>query len=120
MRVRPCLPCGGRGGWWRGRGRSSAPPDGASTQLYGQPPIWGSCEQFVGDTSGIPTAQCGVVSVPVDYANPAGPQAHLAVIRVPATGDRLGVLMVNPGGPGASAVDSVASMGAAAGETDSR
>jgi pimeloyl-ACP methyl ester carboxylesterase len=97
-----------------------ASPEDASAPLFGQPPSWGSCEQFVGDTSGIPTAQCAMVSVPVDYANPAGPQAHLAVIRVPATGDRLGVLMVNPGGPGASAVDSVASMGAAVADTDIR
>jgi len=97
-----------------------ASPEGQSTQLYGQPPIWGSCERFVADTSGIPTAQCGTVSVPVDYANPAGAQVHLAVIRVPATGDRIGVLMTNPGGPGASAVDSVASMGAALADTDIR
>ena len=42
----------------------------------------------------------------------------LAVIKVPATGDRIGVLMVNPGGPGASAVDTVAGMGAALSGTD--
>ena len=84
----------------------------AVDQTYGQPPVWGGCEQFVGDTSAIPTAQCGTVSVPVDYANPEGAQAQLAVIRIPATGDRIGVLMVNPGGPGASAVDTVAGMGA--------
>jgi pimeloyl-ACP methyl ester carboxylesterase len=37
----------------------------------------------------------------------------LAVIRVPASGERIGALVVNPGGPGASAVDTVADMGAA-------
>ena len=42
----------------------------------------------------------------------------MAVIRIPATGDRIGVLMVNPGGPGASAVDTVASMGASLADTD--
>ena len=88
-----------------------ATPEGQSTQTYGQPPVWGGCETFVGDTSAIPTAQCGTVSVPVDYAKPEGAQAQLAVIRIPATGDRIGVLMVNPGGPGASAVDTVAGMG---------
>ena len=56
--------------------------------LYGEPPAWGGCERFVGDTGRIPTAQCGTVSVPVDYAKPEGAQAQLAVIRVPATGDR--------------------------------
>jgi pimeloyl-ACP methyl ester carboxylesterase len=92
---------------------ASASPEGAATQRYGQPPVWGGCEQFIADPSGIPTAQCGTVSVPVDYAKPEGAQAQLAVIRVPAAGDRIGALLVNPGGPGASAVDTVASMGAA-------
>jgi pimeloyl-ACP methyl ester carboxylesterase len=95
-----------------------ASPDGEPTQQYGQAPLWGSCESFVGDAAAIPTAQCGTVAVPVDYAKPDGPQAQLAVIRVPATGDRIGVLMVNPGGPGASAVDTVAGMGAALADTD--
>jgi pimeloyl-ACP methyl ester carboxylesterase len=75
------------------------------------PPVsWGSCSQFVDDTSDIPTARCTTVSVPVDYKNPGGAQAKLAVIRVPATGKRIGSLLVNPGGPGASAVDMVAGM----------
>ena len=41
-----------------------ATPEGQSTETYGQPPVWGGCEQFVGDASDIPTAQCGTVSVP--------------------------------------------------------
>src|SRR5436305_1483423 len=78
-------------------------------QQYGQAPLWGSCTSFVSDAAtAIPTAQCGTVSVPVDYTRPDGPQAQLAVIRVPASGERIGALMVNPGGPGASAVDTVA------------
>ena len=89
-----------------------ASPDGQSTQLYGQSPAWGGCERFLGDTTAIPTARCGTVSVPFDYAKPEGAQAQLAVIRVPATGEKIGVLVVNPGGPGSSAVDTVAGMGA--------
>ncbi len=50
------------------------------------------------------------MSVPIDYNNPGAGQAKLAVIRVPATGQRLGSLLVNPGGPGGSAVDMVAAM----------
>jgi pimeloyl-ACP methyl ester carboxylesterase len=97
---------------------ASASPEGESTQRWGQPPVWGSCAQFFSDPSAVPTAQCGTVSVPVDYANPEGAQAQLATIRIPATGDRIGVLMVNPGGPGASAVDTVAGMGASLANTD--
>ncbi|MCW2689883.1 MAG: tripeptidyl-peptidase, partial [Mycobacterium sp.] len=99
---------------------AGASPEGAATQLYGQPPVWGSCQAFVGDTSTIPTGQCGTVSVPVDYLNPEGALAQLAVIRVPATGDRIGTLFVNPGGPGASAVDNVAGMGASLADTEIR
>jgi len=72
------------------------------------PPVWGNCERFVSDAY-LPRAQCTTVPVPIDEANPTGAQANLAVIRIPASGDRIGVLLMNPGGPGASAVDSVVS-----------
>src|SRR5690349_2220824 len=70
---------------------------------------WADCADWV-DTETLPTAQCTTVAVPVnwnDAANPEAPQAQLAVIRIPASGDRMGVLFANPGGPGASAVDFV-------------
>jgi pimeloyl-ACP methyl ester carboxylesterase len=87
---------------------SSGPPQPSSAA----PLNWGSCGEVVRSPRDIPTAQCGTVAVPVDYANPAGAQVQLAVIRIPATGPRIGALLVNPGGPGASAVDMVAAMGA--------
>lgn len=73
-------------------------------------PGWGPCGDFIRNAADLPTARCAMVSVPVDYDRPSGAQANLAVIRVPATGQRLGSLLVNPGGPGASAVDMVAGM----------
>ncbi|MBV8930085.1 MAG: alpha/beta hydrolase, partial [Mycobacteriaceae bacterium] len=81
------------------------------------PPNWGGCGQWLGDTSIAPAARCATIAVPIDYSRPDGPQAQLAVIRVPATGSRLGVLLINPGGPGASAVDSVATAVAGLGNT---
>ncbi|WP_086009131.1 alpha/beta hydrolase [Mycobacterium xenopi] len=98
---------------------ASATPESGAGQAPGtaapQPAAvqWSSCDRFVRDTTDIPGARCTTVMVPVDYDNPGGAQAHLAMIRIPATGRRLGSLVVNPGGPGASAVDSVAAMGAA-------
>ncbi len=83
---------------------------GPSAPSAAVPQGWGSCGQFVSDTSDIPAALCTTVSVPIDYNNPGGAQAKLAVIRIPATGQRIGSLLVNPGGPGGSAVDMVASM----------
>lgn len=78
-------------------------------------PEWGSCAQWVQDPARIPTAQCSTVAVPIDWnaSDPQGAQAQLAVIRIPASGERIGALFINPGGPGASAVDTVAGMGAA-------
>jgi pimeloyl-ACP methyl ester carboxylesterase len=97
---------------------AAASPEGEALQSYGQPPVWGSCAALFGEVTPVPTAQCGTVAVPVDYANPTGSQAQLSVIRVPATGDRIGVLMVNPGGPGASAVDTVATMAVGLADTE--
>src|SRR5215468_2677978 len=48
--------------------------------------------------------QCGTVQVPADYANPNGRKLTLALSMVPATAPKSqqqGVLLVNPGGPGA-------------------
>ena len=86
-----------------------AAPEAGTSQATAQPPNWGSCQQWLGDTSTVPTARCATVAVPINYGKPDGPQAQLAVIRIPATGPRIGVLLINPGGPGASAVDNLAS-----------
>ncbi|WP_051791553.1 alpha/beta hydrolase [Amycolatopsis jejuensis] len=48
------------------------------------------------------TAECGTLTLPVDWAKPAGEKFRLAVARRKATDPsrRIGVLLVNPGGPG--------------------
>lgn len=83
---------------------------------------WGACGEVLKDapkaTKDLPTARCTTVSVPVDYDKPGGAQAKLAVIRIPASDQRIGSLLVNPGGPGASAVDMAAGMAAGLADTD--
>jgi pimeloyl-ACP methyl ester carboxylesterase len=51
--------------------------------------------------------QCGLMRVPVDWTAPFGPQIDVQLARRPAADParRIGVLMVNPGGPGVSAVN---------------
>ncbi|MGW2214582.1 alpha/beta hydrolase [Nonomuraea sp. NPDC001684] len=49
--------------------------------------------------------ECGTLRVPLDHDRPDGERLELAVVRLPATGDRIGSLVLNPGGPGASGVE---------------
>ena len=59
-----------------------------------------------------PGRECTTMSVPADHADPNGARLSIRVGRVPA-GDpsrRIGSLFVNPGGPGASAVDALVPM----------
>jgi pimeloyl-ACP methyl ester carboxylesterase len=65
--------------------------------FYSQVLRWTSCEG--GDF------QCTTVTAPMDWKNPAAKSIHLALIRKAATGTKLGSLLVNPGGPGASGYD---------------
>jgi pimeloyl-ACP methyl ester carboxylesterase len=51
--------------------------------------------------------QCSTLSVPLDWKRPGGEHIQLALARRPADGNRVGVLFVNPGGPGGSGVDFV-------------
>ncbi len=57
--------------------------------------------------------ECATVAVPFDPANPGGERIDLFVSRRKATGPahRVGVLFVNPGGPGGPAYDTVRSAG---------
>ncbi|MGH3510389.1 MAG: alpha/beta hydrolase [Nocardioidaceae bacterium] len=62
---------------------------------YDQKVSWTGCQG--GD-------QCAHIRVPLDYAKPAGQAISLALVKVPATdqADKVGALVVNPGGPGES------------------
>lgn len=65
-------------------------------QFYSQVLTWSSC------SSGY---QCTTVTAPMNWKDPSQASIKLALIRKPATGTRLGSLLVNPGGPGASGYD---------------
>ncbi|MFC5155374.1 alpha/beta hydrolase [Streptomyces amakusaensis] len=88
---------------------SASTPDSAGAVPVAEPPeklrpyyqqklSWREC--------GASGFQCASLKVPLDYAEPGGESIGLAVARKRATGPgkRLGSLMVNPGGPGGSAV----------------
>ncbi|NHC44326.1 alpha/beta hydrolase [Motilibacter sp. K478] len=79
---------------------SAAPAEGdaALAGYYGQELSWGACGE---------SYQCAKLRVPVDYAAPGDGDIELSVVRRPAgsKSERMGSLLVNPGGPGGSGVD---------------
>ncbi len=55
--------------------------------------------------------ECGFVQVPADYRDPGAGTIQIAITvrRVASQGERIGYLLVNPGGPGVSGVEFVQS-----------
>lgn len=74
----------------------AAPVPDVLARFYDQRLSWKGCG---GDF------QCARLTVPVDYAAPSGATIALSLVRLRAEGKRLGSLVINPGGPGASGVD---------------
>lgn len=71
-------------------------PPTALTSFYQQKLDWQKCGVDL----------CATLTVPLDYAHPGSATIKLAVLKVDATDQahKLGALVVNPGGPGASGV----------------
>ncbi len=91
---------------------SSEPSDtapGDTTAPSGDAIDWKQCDDpNVHD----PSMQCATLQVPLDYDKPTGDTIGMALIRFPATGDRHGAMLFNPGGPGGSGFDFIAFSGA--------
>lgn len=90
-------------------GAAELPPAPAGLErFYEQDVAWGSCDGFAAPDERFPAAaQCARIEVPVDYERPDGETARIALSRVPATGDRIGSLLLNPGGPGVSGLSMI-------------
>ncbi|MBA2955442.1 alpha/beta fold hydrolase [Nocardioides sp. MAH-18] len=72
-------------------------PGATLETFYAQDLHWRDCDD----------AECGELTVPVDYRDPGGETIDLALLKVPAADPdaRIGSLVVNPGGPGAPGTD---------------
>jgi pimeloyl-ACP methyl ester carboxylesterase len=80
---------------------SSPAPATVSAALqpfYSQHLEWSSCGNGM---------QCTTAKAPLNWDDPKAGSVSLALVRQPAKGKKLGSLLVNPGGPGASGVDFV-------------
>ncbi|MGW4943322.1 alpha/beta hydrolase [Actinoplanes sp. NPDC004185] len=81
---------------------AQATPARGETGYTPAPIAWGTCESPGLQRRG---AQCGMLTVPLDYRRPRGTKIKLAVSRIlhksPAA-DYQGIMLTNPGGPGGS------------------
>ena len=85
---------------------TSAQPSTASTSTTSstgftpEPVAWHSCGGRL---------KCATLNVPLDYADPAGATIELSLNELPArqSTERIGSLLVNPGGPGGSGLEFV-------------
>ncbi|RKS10397.1 TAP-like protein [Nocardiopsis sp. Huas11] len=72
-------------------------PDDALARFHDQEVDWRQCEEDL-----LRTLECADIEVPLDYADPEGPSATVAISRRAASDSdrRRGILLTNPGGPG--------------------
>lgn len=98
-------------------GPGAAAPEGSGRPGAGDTtgPPWQPCPEVAGQWSGEVgddlRYDCATLDVPVDWTvGPAAGTLPLALLRVrsAAQRDRIGTLVVNPGGPGVSGVDAAA------------
>lgn len=73
------------------------PTDPFASAVYDQDIQWRDCGEL----------QCATVQVPLDWSDPTGPTISLAINRRLADNqaDRVGSLLLNPGGPGGSGIE---------------
>lgn len=82
----------------------------AMAEFYEQKLEWGACDADFATSAreaevlAASPAECARLSVPLDYDDPQGAKASVAVSRMAATGTATGTLVFNTGGPGGSGV----------------
>jgi pimeloyl-ACP methyl ester carboxylesterase len=70
---------------------------------------WATCTE---EPASVAQLQCATLTVPMDHSDPDGEEIELALARSRSTGspdERLGSVVFNPGGPGGSGIEFLAS-----------
>ena len=107
------------------RGPAGTVPQGLA-DFYGQTLVWEDCNSDAYVTSEVDReplktsgVRCTHLTVPLDYAKPTGDTIRLGVLRAPASdpNQRIGSLVINPGGPGAAGLSTAARLSTSAAET---
>lgn len=89
--------------------QSAQEPAAGLKRFYDQKLNFASCKGYATTATEeklyVDPFECGRLEVPLDYNNPQGKTMQIAVLRLPARGERgqgIGSLVINPGGPGGS------------------
>lgn len=92
----------------------SPAPTADLDQFYDQELAFESCDGYgtnalhqdaIDEAVAAAGAECARLDVPLDYEDPDGETAQIALVRVPARGDDpIGSLLYNPGGPGGAGI----------------
>lgn len=75
-------------------------------RFYDQELQFGDCSGYATTAAdeaaitGRADAECARLEVPLDYNDPEGRTGEIAVLKVPARGEKIGSLLLKPGGPG--------------------
>ncbi len=108
MAISMILPCAdSRPATAQQPGRAAVPT--GLERFYSQKLAFGPCESFATTALEkilyVAPFECGRIEVPMNYERPDGETMQIAVLRLPAQGERgerIGSLVINPGGPGGS------------------
>ena len=93
----------------RASAERSAPAEGGTPNASLE---WATCAD---EAAKMAELECATLEVPLDHSDPDGETIELALARSASTGsaeDRIGSLVLNPGGPGGSGVEFLASAAA--------
>jgi pimeloyl-ACP methyl ester carboxylesterase len=96
--------------------------ESALSSFYEQELEWTTCEDFGSNQAQTELlaqapGECARLEVPLDYDDPTGETASIAVSRIEARGEKIGSLLYNPGGPGGTGVLGGLSTGVLLGES---
>lgn len=77
---------------------------------------WRACHEDITEETGL-IVECAKMRVPLDYDRPFGSTLQIELVRLPATDqeNRMGAILLNPGGPGGSGIDFALGFGPAIG-----
>lgn len=99
------------------RNGPAGPVPAGLEKFYGQELRWGPCASYATSSDeqvayADPHLECARLTVPLDYAQPQGRTITVGLLRSRASdpAQRIGSLMLNPGGPGASGMSSAAGL----------